>query len=62
MNKVDQVAKVIVDGLQLKTGIGFHERELARKVIACFPPSLESRIERLEKIVAHLCPDKSDDV
>ena len=25
-------------------------------------PSLEARIERLEKIIAHLCPDKSDDV
>lgn len=62
MSKVDEVAKVIVDGLQLKTSVGFHERELARKVIACFPPSLEDRIGRLERIVAHLCPDRSDDV
>ena len=23
---------------------------------------LEKRVERLEKIVAHLCPDKSDDI
>ncbi len=54
----DLIDRMIV-GEREKGRIWLHQ-ELSAMYTA--PPTLSSRIDRLERIVAHLCPDKSDDV